>query len=183
MSFIHTTTVQLNRAVQDSNLRFAPYGLSGLLAGSRAENSFGPTHFSRYREDLNTPRTLSPPLENFTAPTVRNRVFQAANVPTVQSNIPVPTDTIIAFGDCGNNEIWRRGTNKWTEWEKGRDCEQWYACVKAHSNIYIIGGWRGEQWYSSETDIYDISTEQWSKGPQLKTGRLEILSRHFRYSL
>ena len=50
--------VQLNRAVQDSNLRFAPYGLSGLLAGSRAENSFGPTHFSRYREDLNTPRTL-----------------------------------------------------------------------------------------------------------------------------
>ena len=95
--------------------------------------------------------------------------------------IPVPTDTIIAFGDDGKNEIWRSGTNKWTEWEKGRDCGYWYACVKAHSNIYIIGGRRGVE-DSTETDIYDISKEQWSKGPQLKVARLDNqLFRQFLY--
>ena len=87
---------------------------------------------------------------------------------------PVPTDTIIAFGDDGKNQIWRRGTNTWTKWEKGRDCGIAYACVKAHSKIYIIGGYRGSQYYSTETDIYDISKEQWSKGPQLNVGRLDF---------
>ena len=108
-----------------------------------------------------------------TASTVRDTV--AAINPSVKLNIPVPTDTIIAFGDCGMNEIWRSGTNKWTKREKGRDCGWRYVCVKAHSNIFIIGGVRGGQPYSSETDIYDISKKEWSKGPQLKTGRLEIL--------
>ena len=99
----------------------------------------------------------------------------------VASTETVPTDTIIAFGNNGNNEIWRRGTNKWTEWEKGRDCGRGYACVKAHSNIYIIGGERKGQPYSPETDIYDISKEQWSKGPQLNVARLDV--QRFRTSL
>ena len=104
--------------------------------------------------------------------TVRNTELKQ---PSAQVHIPVPTDTIIAFGEHGKNEIWRRGTNKWTKWGKGKNCGQWYACVKAHSNIYIIGGWKREQ---AETDIYDISKEEWSKGPRLKTARLELCSRH-----
>ena len=107
--------------------------------------------------------------------TVRNT---EAKQPSAQVHIPAPTDTIIAFGEFGNNEIWRRGKNKWTEWEKGRNCGKSYACVKAHSNIYIIGGIRGELHFT-ETYIYDISKEQWSKGPRLKTGRLELCYRQF----
>ena len=111
-----------------------------------------------------------------TAATVKERV--ATHGPSEQSNIPVPTDTIIAFGHFGN-EIWRRGTNKWTKWAKGKDCGWGYACVKAHSNIYILGGERGGE-DSTETDIYDISREEWSKGPQLKVARLDVqLFRHF----
>ena len=95
--------------------------------------------------------------------------------------IPVPTDTIIAFGYRGKNEIWRRGTNKWTKWEEDRDCGHSYACAKAHSNIYIIGGRRGVK-DSPETDIYDIYREEWSKGPQLKVARLDVqLFRQFLY--
>ena len=115
---------------------------------------------------------LNRPLRSFTPPTVSDRV--ATNVPSEQSNIPAPTDTIIAFGQSGTNEIWRNGTNKWTKWEKGRDCGRWYACVKAHSNIYIIGGRRWGEWYSPDTDLYDIAREQWSMGPQLKVGRLDV---------
>ena len=108
--------------------------------------------------------------------TVRNT---EAKQPSAQVHISVPTDTIIAFGSSGKNEIWRRGTNKWTKWEKDRDCGQWYACVKAHSTIYIIGGMRGGEMFSPETDIYDISKEEWSKGPRLETRRLELCSKPF----
>ena len=113
------------------------------------------------------------PFTRTTAPTVRDTV--AAINPSVQVNSPVPaTHTIIAFGDRGNNEIWRRGTNKWTKWEKGRDCGKWFACVKAHSNIFTLGGLRGGE-ISTETDVYDIFKEEWSKGPQLNIGRLDLL--------
>ena len=124
-------------------------------------------------------QTDAPSPSTSTAPPIGDRV--AVNVPSVQLNIPVPTDTIIAFGHFGNNEIWRRGTNKWTKWTKGRYCGVLYACVKAHSNIYILGGWsEGED--STETDIYDISKEEWLKGPQLKVGRLDVqLFRQFLY--
>ena len=105
--------------------------------------------------------------------TVRNT---EAKQPSAQVHIPVPTDTIIAFGDDGKNEIWRRETNKWVYWEKSRDCGYWYACVKAYSNIYIIGGRRRLE-DSFQTDIYDISKEQWSKGPQLNVARLGLRSR------
>ena len=104
------------------------------------------------------------------ATTVRDR--GAANVPSVQLNIPVPTDTIIAFGEYGKNEIWRTAENEWTKWAKGKDCGWGYACVRAHSTIYIIGGCRGLN-NSPETDIYDISREEWSKGPRLNVPRLD----------
>ena len=97
-----------------------------------------------------------------TAAAGKDRV--ATNGPNEQSNIPVPTDTIIAFGEYGNNE---------TKWAKGIDCGWGYACVKAHSTIYIIGGERGGQDYSSETDIYDISKKTWLKGPRLNETRLD----------
>ena len=105
-----------------------------------------------------------------TAAAVTDR--EAANVPSEQSNIRVPTDTIIAFGLWWKNEIWKSGTNKWTKWKKVRNCGERYACVKAHSNIYFIGGKRGGE-DSTETVIHDISKEKWSKGPQLKVGRLD----------
>ena len=128
-------------------------------------------HFAE-KNQTSTGQTYASSPSTSTAPTARDRV--ETNVPSVQSNIPVPTDTIIAFGNRGKNEIWRRGTNKWTEWEEDRDCGHSYACVKAHSNIYIIGGWRRGLSYSPETDIYDISREEWAKGPQLKVGRLDV---------
>ena len=132
----------------------------------------------RERKRNNPIPTESPSPSTSTAPTVGDRV--AANVPSVQSNIPVPTDTIIAFSDRGKNEILRKGTNKWIEWEEDRECGWWHVCVKAHLSIYFIGGTRGGQPYSSETDIYDISKEQWSKGPQLNVGRLDVqLFRHY----
>ena len=104
------------------------------------------------------------------------REDKPAKKSNVQWDSPVPTDTIIAFGDYGKTEILRSATNKWTMWQKGRDCGSEYACVKVLSNIYTIGGRRGKQWYSKETDIYDISRQKWSKGPPLKVGRLELCS-------
>ena len=98
----------------------------------------------------------------------------------VASTETVPTDTIIAFGDDGKNEIWRSGTKDWKTWGKGRDFGKQYACVKAHTNICIIGGWR-EGTISPETDIYDVSKEQWLKGPQLNKARLDV--QRFRTSL
>ena len=93
-----------------------------------------------------------------------------------EPTISAPTDTIIAFGNDGKNEIWRRETNMWTKWTKGIDCGWGYACVKAQSNIFILGGLRGGE-ISTETDIYDIPKEEWSKGPQLKVARLDVLFR------
>ena len=124
----------------------------------------------RIGEELNVKRAVAPAKQ---APSTFTGLF-VRNEPEKEPTIPVPTETIIAFGDSGKNEIWRRGTNKWTKWEMGRDCGKWFACVKAHSNIYLIGGWRGEEQYSTETDTYDMAGEQWSKGPQLNEARLEV---------
>ena len=83
-------------------------------------------------------------------------------------DVPSPTEAIAAFGWNGNKtQILRSGQNKWEEWER-RIFGCFPVCVRVKKNIFIIG-----EDFFPRTDIYNIVTNTWSKGPKLNIRRLD----------
>ena len=97
---------------------------------------------------------------------------------TSRLDVTSPTEAIIAFGSCGENQILKNGKNKW-EKSKGRDGTLLFAFVGVNKNVFIIGGFTGVT-VTTCTDIYNIVSQTWSQGPTLNIGRLEKSSLPFK---